>query len=291
MALDVGSDDRIGGYKVVRPLQMGQNSMILEVVQEGSGRRFALKELLPSRAADADERRAFEFEAKLGQELYHPNLIRVHEYHKDKHQPYFVMDYFPSMTLRLVVAKPNEFGLTKGRMHWVITQSANALAYMHDKGWVHRDVKPENILVNKSGEVRVIDYALAKRVPTGLGKLFGGKPPREGTRSYIPPEQILRQPPMPANDVYSFGITCYELACGRQPFRANSPQELLEKHVKERPAPLDSVNKSVTPEFADLVGRMLAKKPADRPEGFRDFLSKFARIRIYKDDPDPQADR
>ena len=70
-------------------------------------------------------------------------------------------------------------------MHRIIEQAAGALAYMHDKGWVHRDVKPENILFNKSGEVRVIDYALAKRVAGGFSKMFGGKVPRQGTQTYI----------------------------------------------------------------------------------------------------------
>ena len=76
-----------------------------------------------------------------------------------------------------------------------------------------------------------------RKIPTGLGKLFAGKPPRQGTHSYMSPDQILRLPPAIPADIYSFGITCYELACGRQPFRANSPGELLNKHIKDQPSP------------------------------------------------------
>ena len=284
-------EDRIGNYRIIRVLQMGQNSMILEVAQEGSGKRFALKELLSSRGDDPAERKALVFEAKLGQEFTHPSLIRVHELVNDKRQPYFVMDYFPGMTLRLVVGKPQDYALPPGRPHMVLRQTAEALAYMHDKGWTHRDVKPENILLNRSGEVRVIDYALAKKIPTGLGKLFTGKPPREGTYSYIAPDVIRQLPPAPAADIYSFGVTCYEVATGRQPFRANSPMELLNKHMKERPSPPTSHNKNVTAEFSDLVLKMLVKKPADRLKDLREFLVAFNRIRIFKDDPDPMADR
>src|SRR5690606_3129358 len=122
------------------------------------GKRFALKELLPSKAADSGERKSFEFEAKLGQDLRHPNLVRVHEYVKDKTAPYFVMDFFPSEHLRLILNKRPEW--LRERLHRINEQVGSALAYLHDKGWVHRDIKPENIIVNKTGEVRLIDYAL-----------------------------------------------------------------------------------------------------------------------------------
>ncbi|CAN5689839.1 serine/threonine-protein kinase [soil metagenome] len=294
MAADVSAtagDDRIGNYRFVRVLQMGQNSAIMEVAQEGTGKRFAMKQLLPSKSEDRQERKVFAFEAKLGQELRHPNLGRVHEFVNDKYQPYFVMDYFVSVTLRQVIGRPMEHALPKGRSHTVIRQSAEALAYMHEKGWAHRDIKPENMLVNRSGEVRLIDYALAKRIPKGLAKVFSMKPPREGTYSYIAPEVILRQPPSALADIYSFGITCYEIGCGRQPFRANSPQELLTKHVSDKAIPPTTYNPNVTKEFSDIVMKMIQKKPQDRIQDLREFASHFARIRILKDDPDPLGDR
>ncbi len=148
---------------------------------------------------------------------------------------------------------------------------------MHEKGWVHRDVKPENILVNKAGEVRVIDYALAMRPFSAFKKLLGGKAPRQGTPSYMSPEQIRCEPPTHSADIYSFGITCYELTCGRPPFRGNSQSELLHKHLGERPIPLNTQKKEITPEFSDLVMRMIQKKPADRPSDLREFLNQFAR--------------
>ncbi len=162
---------------------------------------------------------------------------------------------------------------------------------MHDKHWVHRDIKPENILVNKAGEVRLIDLALAMRFRTGLARLFGGKPKRQGTPSYISPGQIRCEPPAPSADVYSFGVTCYELACSRPPFRGNSTTELLNKHLSERPAPLTTHNNAVTSEFNDLVMQMIQKRPEARLASMHDFATRFARIRIFKDDPDPMADR
>ena len=287
----VNAEDKIGGYRYVRTLLQGQNSTVMEVVQDNTGKRFAMKQLLPSKGQVAADRKAFEFEAKLGQELRHPNVVRVYEYVKDKYQPYFVMDYFPSTHMRLILNKKDLWEQARPRLHRIIEQAASALAYMHDKGWTHRDVKPENIIVNKTNEVRLIDYALAKKIPAGMSKMFAGKPPREGTHSYLSPEQITCQPPAITADVYSFGITCYEFACGRQPFRANSANELLNKHIKDIPSPPTVFNKQITPEFSDLIMSMIKKKPKDRPQNFREFLSRFGRVRIYQGDPDPAADR
>jgi eukaryotic-like serine/threonine-protein kinase len=293
VATDVNttSDDRIGGYRYIRTIHPGHTSIVMEVVQESTQRRFALKQLLASRAEDRDDYRAFAHEARLGMELSHPNLIRVYEFVRDRIQPYFVMELFSGHHLKLSIARPTLYPMPKAQMHRIIEQAANSLSYMHSKGWVHRDVKPENILFTKSGEVRLIDYALAKRAAGGLSKLFMSKVPREGTRTYISPEQIRCEPPSPSGDIYSFGITCYELACGRPPFRANSSQELLEKHLGEKPIPLTSHNKRVTPEYNDLILKMIQKRPADRFSSLDEFLSRFRSVRIFTDDPDPQAGR
>jgi serine/threonine protein kinase len=285
---NIASEDRIGGFRYVRTIHPGATSVVIEVVQESSGKRFALKQLLASRGDEASERKAFHFEAKLGMIFFHPNLIRVHEYFRDPVQPYFIMDLFPAFHLKLPIARPSVYPMPVRQLHRIIEQAASALEHMHEKGWVHRDVKPENILVNKTGEVRVIDYALAMRPFSALKKLLGAKAPRQGTPSYMSPEQIRCEPPTPSADIYSFGITCYELTCGRPPFRGNSQSELLHKHLGERPIPLNTQKKEITPEFSDLVMRMIQKKPADRPADFREFLNQFARVRIYKDDPPPQ---
>ena len=111
-----------------------------------------------------------------------------------------------------------------------------------------------------------------RRLAHRLLKMFEGKIPRQGTKTYMAPEQIRCESPTPTVDIYSLGISCYELACGRPPFRANSSQELLEKHLNERPLPLTAHNKLVTPEFNDLVLKMIQKRPADRFSSLHEFM-------------------
>ncbi len=291
MATNTTGEERIGDYRYIRTIYPGATSIVMEVLHEASNRRFAIKQLLASRGVDSSERRAFEFEGRLGMQLHHPNLIKVHHYVKERDQPYFVMDYFSGFQLRLGLHRPKDFPVVRSSLHRILTQSASALAYMHDKGWIHRDVKPENIMCNKTGEVRLIDYTLTRRPLSGLGKFLGLKVPRQGTKSYMSPEQILCESPAPTADVYSFGITCYELACGRQPFRANSENELLNKHMRQVPVSPIAFNKEITQEFSDLVLEMIRKKPADRPQDLHHFLSRFAKVRIFQGDPAPQVNR
>jgi serine/threonine protein kinase len=283
-------EDRIGGFRYVRTIHPGATTMVLEVIQESTKRRFALKQMLESRAS-AEDRRRFAFEAKLGMQLFHPNLIRVHEFFPRAYPPYFIMDLFPAVHMKLPIARPSVYPMPTEHLHRILEQAAAGLHYMHEKGWIHRDVKPENILVNKLGDVKVIDVALAMR-PFGIFKLMlGGKAPRQGTPSYMAPEQIRCHSPRPQGDIYSFGVTCYEIACGRPPFRANSQQDLLQKHLTERPVPPSAFNSEITPEFSDLVLKMIQKKPDDRLQSLEDFRIAFSRIRIYKNDPDPMAAR
>lgn len=283
------AEDRIDGYRVVRVIHAGATSLVMEVADDVTHRRLAVKQLAPSRCDDSSERRKFAFEAKVGLELRHPNLIHVHQYVSGP-EPYFVMEYFPAPNLKLPLVKPTAYPMPKAHLHRIICQAASGLAYMHDKGWVHRDVKPENILANGSGEVRVIDYNIAMRTRSALARLFSGKVPRQGTSTYMAPEQIRCESPAPTADVYSFGVTCYELTCGRPPFRANSLQELLGKHQREKPIPLSSRDEQITPEFNDLIMRTLRKQPEERIASLHEFLTAFRNIRIYRNDPAPQAD-
>ncbi len=278
--------EQIGGYKIQNLLQTGQASQVYEVVELASLRHFAMKILLPEKVKDAEQRRLLFFEAEVGKKLAHPNIIKILHVNKTLTQPYFVMEFFPSGSLRTKLqqtkADPKMAEFLKVNCEKIVKQAATGLAYMNASGWIHRDVKPANILVNGLGDVRIIDFAIAYRPPTGLAKWLGSRGKAQGTRSYMSPEQIRGKILDGRADVYSFGATVYEMLTGRPPFRGTSNQDLLEKHIKEKPVSPQRLNADVTEDFAALVLRMLEKKKEDRPRDFHEVLMAMRNLRIFK---------
>src|SRR4051812_15928797 len=217
----------------------GQTSQVWEVVELSSHRHFAMKLLLPEHAGKAALYNLMMHEARVGKKLSHPNVIRIVAVGEDRKNPYFVMEYFPGGSLHArMTAKPPQTDFLRQQAHNILKQAATAFAYMNASGYVHRDVKPHNLIVSSAGDAKVIDFALARRVegkPGFLGGLFRRKPKIQGTRSYMSPEQIRGEWLDGRADVYSFGATCFELVTGRPPFRGATSQDLLTKHILEKP--------------------------------------------------------
>lgn len=280
------ADEVIEGYKLQNCMMTGQNSQVWEVVEVSSGRHFAMKLLLPEKAGNSELRKLLFHEANVGKQLAHQNVIKIVHVGTSKEHPHFVMEFFPSGALKLRIVR-KQYDFIKEHVHSILKQAATGFAYMNASGWVHRDVKPDNILVNSAGEVRIIDFALAQKIekPSFFSKLFRRKPNVAGTRSYMSPEQIRGEPLDGRADIYSFGATAFEIVTYRPPFRAASQQELLQKHIVEKAPPPQSFNKDVTDEFGNLVQKMLAKKPEQRPQTFHDVLKVLNAIKIYKTPP------
>jgi serine/threonine protein kinase len=281
----------LNGYRLTNLMMTGQTSQVWEVIQEITGRRYALKMLLPERAREPEHRKYIDTEAKVGKLLQHPKIIKVFEYFPEKDNPHFVMEFFPGANLKQRIMhvwstaggalrdvekdkKKSEFILPSAPQ--IIEQAAEALAYMHDKGWLHKDIKPDNLLVNGVGEVRLIDFALAER-----NRKWFGRGPVQGTRSYMAPEQIRNERLDQRADAYSFACTVFELLTGRPPFRADSPKALLEKHLYEKPRTPRSINPALTEDMDDLIMRMLSKNRKDRLDNMHEFLAKFRGIKIF----------
>jgi serine/threonine-protein kinase len=281
--------EQIGGYKIQNLLQTGQASQVYEVVEITSLRHFAMKILLPEKAKDPEQRRLLFYEAEVGKKLAHPNVIKILNVVRDPNHPFFVMEFFPSGSLRTrlqqVKTDPKMTDFLRTHADKIFKQAATGLAYMNASGWIHRDVKPANILANGLGEVRIIDFAIAYRPPKGLAKLFHRKGKAQGTRSYMSPEQIRGHILDGRADIYSYGATVYEVLTGKPPFRGTSAQDLLEKHIKEKPVNPRQYNPEVTEDFAALVLRMLEKKKEDRPRDFHEVLMSMRNMRVFKGQP------
>jgi eukaryotic-like serine/threonine-protein kinase len=261
-------------------------SQVFEVVEPHSNRHFAMKVLLPEAAEKSEVRNNLFHEAEVGTRLRHENVIHILKVSRDKHSPHFIMEYFPSGSMRnRLMGKDVAF--IKEHARTIFKQAATGLAYMHASGWVHCDVKPDNMLVNAAGQLKWIDFAISKKIPKGLSKLFYRQKKAQGTPSYMSPEQIRKQPVDGRADIYGLGATYFELMTGRPPFRGNTIPDLLNKQLTEKAVTPQAFNKDVTDEFAALVLKMLAKKREDRPATAHDVLIAMRKMKVFKTDPDP----
>jgi serine/threonine-protein kinase len=279
------AEEIIGGYRLQTLMWSGQTSQTWEVVEVSSHRHFAMKLLLPEKVSNPGDWKFLLHEAMVGQKLAHANIIRIVHVSKNPKNPYFVMEFFPAGSLKVRLMR-KQFDFINEHLHNILKKIATGLAYMNANGWVHRDVKPDNILVNSAGEVRIIDFALAQKIekPSFLGKFFRKKSTVQGTYSYMSPEQIRGQPLDGRADIYSFGATAYELVTGKPPFSGASRQELLSKHIMEKPLAPQYKNPEVTDEFGAMVLQLLAKKREQRPRDFHEVLMKLRGIRIFRNE-------
>jgi eukaryotic-like serine/threonine-protein kinase len=283
-------NETINGYKLRTLLQTGQTSQVFEVVEIKSNRHFAMKLLLPEAADKAEHRRGLLNEADVGEKLTHQNVIRIVKVSRAKETPHFIMEFFPSGSLRLRV-QAKDFAFIKQHSRKIFKEAATGLAYMNAMGYVHRDVKPDNILVNSIGDTKIIDFAISKKIPTGFARWFYRRGRPQGTPSFMSPEQIRDELPDGRADIYSYGCTLYELTTGRPPFRGTSTNDLLSRHFAEKPAPPTLYNQDLTDEFAAFVLRLIAKKKEQRPANFHEVLMEFRKVKqIYKSMPEKPSE-
>lgn len=279
----------VGGYKIRSLLQTGATSQVFEVSEPNSGRHFAMKILLPEASGDAKLRRQLFNEAEIGTKLRHENVVNIVKVNRSPDTPHFIMEFFPSGSIRkrLQSKDPKDKEFLKQYAKKIFRQGATGLAYMNASGYVHLDVKPDNILVNATGQTKIIDFAISQKISSGfLAKLFRKRGAPEGTPSYMSPEQIRSQPVDGRSDIYSFGCTMYEVLCGRPPFRGSSVADLLRKHVIEKPAPVTAYNADVTDELSALLLKMLEKSKDARPKTFHEVLMEVRKVRCFKSTPD-----
>jgi eukaryotic-like serine/threonine-protein kinase len=280
----------IGGYRLRRLLQTGQVSQVFEVVEPSSNRHFAMKLLLPEAANKTEVRTNLFHEAEVGIKMRHENVIRIVKVNRTKEAPHFIMEFFPSGSMRNRILQ-KDWKFIKENVRKIFKGAATGLAYMHANGWVHCDVKADNLLVNQLGDVRIIDFAISKKIVKGLARLFSRRAKKaQGTMSFMSPEQIRGEWLDGRADIYSLGATMYELLTGRPPFRGQSGQDLLNKHIRDKPDSPVVYNKELTDEMGKMILKMLAKKKEDRFPSCHEVLMTLRKTRIYTTDPAPDEE-
>lgn len=222
-------------------------------------RPVAIKVLRGQFAADASFLRRFEREAQAAARLSHPNIVSVYDVGRDDGTRYIVMEYVPGKTLKQLILEHAPFSLDEA-IH-IVRQVAAALDYAHQHGLVHRDIKPQNILVDERGFVKVTDFGIAKGLTdVSLTEAGFGM----GTVHYVSPEQARGEPATPASDIYALGVVLYEMLTGHLPFDADNPIGLAMQHVHEAPPQPRQFNPNIPPAVEAIILRALAKDPRQR---------------------------
>jgi len=254
-----------------RKLTLGQYEIQDEIGHGGMGQvfqaRHALMErtvavkVLPRSKSTADTEAAFTREIRMLSRLDHENLVRALDAGRDGNVYYLVTELVPGMDLRKQVLKHGP--LKEGMAASIIAQAARGLAYAHDQGLIHRDVKPANLLVGPDGRTKVLDLGLAGSVleadSTRLGRVVG-------TVDFMAPEQIRSPDEVgTAADIYALGCTLYFAVTGRVPFPGGTRQEKAERQKKEQPRPIRELEPEINADFCSVVEQMMQKNPKDRP--------------------------
>lgn len=274
----------LGPYRLLNVVHTGHASQIWQAYDDAMQRIVGVKTLRPGAENSREQLQYLRQEYTVGQNIRDPRVIEIYAFDWDRGQPYLAMEWFaaPNMKQRMLQGMEKIAPLTPA----IIEQAAESLAHFHRAGWIHRDVKPDNFLVADDGQVKLIDFALAKRRRRGLAKWLTPRAKvQQGTKSYMSPEQIRGLVLDERADLYSFACTIYELVSGKPPFTGASTIDLFTKHLKSPPPSLEAFNPNVMPAFAQLVRRSMAKDRNARPRTVADFLREFRTIRVFRSMP------
>jgi eukaryotic-like serine/threonine-protein kinase len=260
-------------YRVVRELGGGGMSRVFLAEETRLSRQVVIKLLPPEMGAAVNVER-FEREIQLAARLQHPHIVPLLTAGASGDLLYYIMPFIAGESLRVRLASQGELPIPEAVR--VLREVGDALAYAHANGVVHRDIKPDNVLLS-AGHAVVTDFGVAKAVSassggghlTSLGLALG-------TPAYMAPEQAAADPHVDHRaDIYALGALAYEMLCGRTPFLANSPQALLAAHITQAPETAAGLRASISPALNAIVMRCLEKRPADRWQSAGEFVAQL----------------
>jgi serine/threonine-protein kinase len=273
------SQSLLGGrYRIEAQIGAGGMAQVFRGQDTLLARPVAIKVLAEQFAKDQSFVSRFRREAEAAARINHPNVVGVFDTGSSDGTHYIVMELIEGRTLSDFLSKGGR--LTPDRAGQVGESVCRALAVAHKHGVIHRDIKSGNIMVTRDGEVKVMDFGIA-RLETGADTIAQTAAVL-GTASYLSPEQARGEKVDARSDIYSLGIVLYEMLTGRVPFTGDSPVAVAYKHVQEAPEPPSKLNPDVTPALDAIVLRCLAKNPANRYQTADDLREDLERARTGK---------
>jgi predicted ATPase len=252
----------VPGYVIIERLGRGGMGIVYKARDLSLDRFVALKFLPAEFARDPDRLERFKTEARTASALNHPHICTVHALGEHAGHPYIVMEFIDGQTLR---ASTRSWEL--GQAVRSIGQATQALAAAHAAGIVHRDIKPENLMARSDGYVKVLDFGLARRLPTFANAALGDTDPGTllGTVAYMSPEQAKGQTATQSSDIFSLGVVLYELVTGKHPFEGESALAMLQAIETANPVKPSRLNPEIPASLSGLIEALLHKDPALRP--------------------------
>jgi serine/threonine protein kinase len=270
----------VSHYRIVGKLGIGGMGVVYEAEDLRLHRKVALKFLPEDLAGDPDAVRRFRREAETVAALSHAHICAVHDIDEHEGHAFIVMERVEGVNLKTYLSRQP---LATPEIVGIALQIANALEAAHEKNIVHRDIKPGNILVNDRGEVKVLDFGLARRFrahDTGEIGLEGSTIPGRplGTVNYMAPERILQLPLDPRSDLFSLGVVIYEMATERLPFAGTSPSETVSNVLDRDPVPLTTLAPQHPKALETIVIRLLAKRASGRYRSARELSAALSSL-------------
>ncbi len=246
-------------YQLLTCIGSGGMAVVYKGVDVLLERQVAVKILRRRFASDPEFLERFQREARAAANLDHPNIVTVFDVGMDDDRHYIVMEFVDGQDLKSLIRQKGPLSVAEALD--IATQIAAGVGHAHKADLIHRDIKPQNVLVTRKGCAKVADFGIARALSeSGLtdSDTVWGSP------LYFAPEQAAGDPPTPASDVYSIGVVMYEMLSGSPPFRADNPTALAMKHLREEPPPLTSRNPQVPPRLEWIVRKVLSKEPSAR---------------------------
>ncbi len=262
-------------YEILEELGSGGMGMVYKARDRELDDDVAIKTLrrdLLQRDATMIER--FKSEIRLARRISHRNIVRTHDFGEWKGLYYLTMEYVEGITVRELIDTRGQLGISSTLA--IGTQLAQALNVAHEQGVIHRDVKPQNLLLDEYGVLKVMDFGIARLAEgakpiTAVGVVIG-------TPAYMAPEQLLDGDVDARSDLYAAGVVLYECLTGRLPFEAPSPVSLIAKQLESKPPPPATLNADVPPALSSLVVRLLSRYAADRLRTAEELAHQLAQI-------------
>src|ERR1700753_1360163 len=248
--------ERIGNCRIVEEIASGGMAVVYRAIQEPLGRTVAIKALKSAAGLEENVVTRFEREAKSLALLQHENIIHVYDFHRERGALFIVMEYVQGIDLYDLLEKCRRLPYDVAAI--LTMQVARAMDYVHYRGIVHRDIEPANIMIARTGGVKVMDFGIAR--DTSFGDLTE-QGTGIGTPAYMSPEQVLGDRLDARSDIFSLGVVLYQMVTGTKPFIEEEKKSAMHKIRLEKHASVRKLNPDIPRELANVIDKCLEKQP------------------------------